>query len=387
MSEASSYANTPVLPKNNRSFALDLSFRLLTVLGLLFIFLIGISLLSGSFKFMGSGFAEGLLTVTSNPLLGLFSGMFATVLFQSSSVTTSIVVGLVAAGGLPLGGAIPMIMGANLGTSVTNTLVSLGYLKNQVHFRNAFAAATIHDIFNILTVAILLPLELATGIMAKTSQALANFLYGSSAGVSYSSPLKAAIKPFTSGIKSLVVDVLGLSGTTAGVVMSILSALIIVFALTMIVKIMKVLVENNKTGIIEKMLAKNGYVAIVFGIGLTIAVQSSSITTSLLVPMAGAGVLTLRSIYPVTIGANIGTTATALLAALAGNATGLAIALVHLFFNCAGMLLWYIHPAAREIPLKLCEKLADQTLISRVRGVAYIAIVFFALPILITFAF
>ena len=336
---------------------------------------------------MGGGFAEGLLQVTSNPLLGLFSGMFATVLVQSSSVTTSIVVGLVAAGSLPMGGAIPMIMGANLGTSVTNTLVSLGYLKNQLHFRNAFAAATIHDIFNILTVLILLPIELATGILERSATALAGFLYGTSSGLSYSSPIKSAIKPFADGLKSFVVDVLGLSGTTAGVVMSILSAVIIVFALTMIVRIMKVLVEDNKTGIIENLLAKNGYLAMLFGVGLTISVQSSSITTSLLVPMAGAGVLSLRSIFPVTIGANIGTTATALLAALAGNAAGLAIALVHFFFNIGGMLLWYVHPKTREVPIKLCNLLADKTLRSRMTGVAYIGLVFFALPLAITFIF
>ncbi len=130
---------------------LDYALRALAVISLLFVFLVGVNLLGGSSKMMGGGFAKGLLSVTSNPLLGLFSGMFATVLIQSSSVTTSLVVGLVASGALPLSGAIPMIMGANLGTSVTNTLVSLGYIKNQTHFRDAFAAATIHDFFNILT--------------------------------------------------------------------------------------------------------------------------------------------------------------------------------------------------------------------------------------------
>src|SRR5690606_5474619 len=139
--------------------------RVLTVVVLLYTFLIGVSTLEGSFKLMGAGFAKGLLTVTANPILGLFSGMFATVLVQSSSVTTSILVGLVASGSLSLNGAIPMVMGANLGTSVTNTLVSLGYIKSQKHFRDAFAAATVHDIFNILTVLVVLPLEIAFGFL------------------------------------------------------------------------------------------------------------------------------------------------------------------------------------------------------------------------------
>ena len=59
--------------------------------------------------------------------------------------------------------AIPMIMGANIGTSVTNTFVSMAQSGNQREFRRAFAGATIHDMFNWLTVLILLPLEWATG--------------------------------------------------------------------------------------------------------------------------------------------------------------------------------------------------------------------------------
>lgn len=365
--------------------ALDLFLRFLLVTLLLYVFLVGVKTLGGSFKFMGAGFAKSLLTVTANPILGLFSGMFATVLIQSSSVTTSIIVGLTASGALPLGGAIPMVMGANLGTSVTNSLVSLGYIKNGKHFRDAFAAATVHDFFNILTVAIMLPLELTFGFLEKGAVALSGMLYGSASGVKYSSPVKAAIKPAAKGIKSLITDVFAFEGTVAGVTMMLTAAVLIIFALTFIVKIMKVVVESNKGEIIENLLSKNGYISIGFGTLLTIAVQSSSITTSLLVPMAGAGVLSLRSILPVTIGANIGTTTTALLAALAGNVTGLAIALVHFFFNIAGMLIWYVHPKMREVPLRLCEGLANLTLRNRLHGVAYIAGVFFIIPLILTF--
>lgn len=367
-----------------RNKNVDIIIRIITVLALLFAFLVGIKVLGSSFKMMGGGFAKGLISVTSNPILGLFSGMFATVLIQSSSVTTSLIVGLVASSALPLTGAIPMIMGANLGTSVTNSLVSLGYIKNQKHFRDAFAAATVHDFFNILTVAVLLPFELATGFLEKSALGLSNMLYGSVSGFKFSSPIKAAIKPVAKSIKAFVVDTLGVTGTASGVILAIISALIIIAALTMIVKTMKVVVESNKGEIVNNLLSKNGYIAIVFGTLLTISVQSSSITTSLLVPMAGAGVLSLRSILPVTIGANIGTTTTALLAALAGNSAGLAIALVHFLFNISGMLLWYVHPKMRSVPLMLCEKLADMTLRNRAHGILYITGVFFIFPLIIT---
>lgn len=378
---------TKVDSKNLNNQTLDLILRVLAVIALLYIFLVGVSVLGGSFKYLGGGFAKGLLSVTANPVIGLFSGMLATVLFQSSSVTTSIIVGLVASTSLPLAGAIPMVMGANLGTSVTNSLVSLGYLKNQKHFRDAFAAATVHDLFNILTVAVMLPLELAFGFLEKGASALAAMLYGSASGMSFSSPIKAAIKPASKGVQSLVLDTAGLSGTIAGVIMVVTAGVLIIFALSYIVRIMKKVVESNKGEIIENLLSKNGYVAIAFGAILTISVQSSSITTSLLVPMAGAGMLGLNTILPVTIGANIGTTATALLAAMTGNAAGLAIALVHFMFNMAGMLLWYVHPTLRQVPIKLCEALANQTVKNRMHGVGYIAATFFIIPLLFTFVF
>ena len=110
--------------------------------------------------------------------------------------------------------------------------------------------------------------------------------------------------------------------------------------------------------IIEKLLSKNPYTAILFGTLLTISVQSSSITTSLLVPMAGAGLLSLGSILPVTIGANIGTTTTALLASLTGNVAGLSIALVHFIFNILGTLIWFPSQKMRRLPIYLSETLA-----------------------------
>lgn len=62
--------------------------------------------------------------------------------------------------------AIPIVMGANIGTSVTNTIVAIGQITNKNDFRRAFAGATVHDVFNWLTVLILLPLEVITGRLA-----------------------------------------------------------------------------------------------------------------------------------------------------------------------------------------------------------------------------
>ena len=379
------YDETGVLKRPLQAVTVRPAIKLFGVIALLFIFLIGINTLSASFRMMGSGFANTLFNVSSHPVIGLFTGMLATALIQSSSTTTAIIVGLCSSGTLSIGGAVPMIMGSNIGTSVTNTVVSLSYVGERSDFRRAFSAATVHDVFNLLSVALLLPLEIATGIIEKTARAAAGFFYGmgGTSSSSFKSPLKAAIKPVTKGLKGFVTDTLGFDGTFAGIALMLLAAVIIILALATVVKIMKTFVDSNKGEVVEKLLAKNPYVAMLSGVILTIAVQSSSITTSLLVPMAGAGVLSTRSIFPVTIGANIGTTTTALIASLTGNVAGLTIALVHFIFNCLGTLIWFPITALRNIPLNLAEKLGEFGATKRWLALAYVAFIFFGLPLIL----
>merc|ERR1719203_843625 len=102
-----------------------------------------------------------------NPLAGLVTGILVTVLVQSSSTSTSIIVTMTAANLIEVKNAIPMIMGANIGTSVTNTIVSLAHIGNRDEYRRAFAGATVHDCFNVLTVAILLPIEAITHLLRR----------------------------------------------------------------------------------------------------------------------------------------------------------------------------------------------------------------------------
>lgn len=358
---------------------LELFFRVLTAILLLYMFLVGVKTLSGGLKMMGDDFARSLFDVSSHPISSFMAGMLATVLFQSSSVTTSIIVGLVGAGSISIGGAVPMIMGANLGTSVTNSIVSLAYAKDKVNFKRAFAAATVHDFFNILSVAILLPLEIATGFIEKISTSLATVLYGSSVGGSFSSPIKLAIKPMVHFIESATLGWVG--PDSAGLVMMIVAAVIIVSALSLIVKVMSTFVAEQEDNILDRIFSKNAYSAMCFGVVTTIAAQSSSITTALLIPLAGSGLLTIQSIYPVTVGANLGTTATALLAAMTGNMAGLAIALVHLIFNVLGTLLFFVVPFTRSLPIYCAERLSHSIDRTNAIGFGYVGMVFFIIPL------
>ena len=110
--------------------------------------------------------------MNTNPIAALMIGILATVLLQSSSTTTSIIVSLVGAGSIPTEQAIYMVMGANIGTSVTNTIVAMGQMGDGDQLERAFAGATVHDMFNFLSVAVLLPVEAATGYLYYLTKAM-----------------------------------------------------------------------------------------------------------------------------------------------------------------------------------------------------------------------
>ena len=356
--------------------------RAALVVALLYLFLTGVELLSGGFKTMGAGFVDGLFEGVSNPLGGLFVGLLATVLVQSSSVSTSVIVGLVASGVVGVDEAVPMVMGANLGTTVTNTLASLGHMRRDMEFRRAFAAATVHDFFNILAVIVFLPLELATGYLSSTAGWITEQVIGSS-GAEFNSPLKAAVKMPAGWVKDLLSGV-GAGGNWMGGLMILIGLAFIFLALAYITRNMRLLVADRVEAAINRTLgAGSGFVAILLGAIITVSVQSSSITTSVLVPLAASGVLTLENIYPVTLGANVGTTVTALMAALAtGNPAAVTVAVVHTLFNLSGIALFYPIRALRRIPLRLAAGLADVAAERRSTAFVYALGMFVVIPLI-----
>lgn len=379
--------------------------RVVGLLLMLYVFLVGINVMGDAFKLIGGGTAGEMFQAIRHPIAGLMVGMIATALVQSSSTTTSIIVGLVAGGAIDVGTAVPMIMGANIGTSVTNTIVSMGHAGNREEFKRAFAGATVHDFFNILAVLTLLPLEIAFGVIQKLSATLTTFLLGGP-DATFSSPLKAILKPAVkffvevdkskikaaakgdaidgSLLKGGIFEGMGWADGTVGVMLAVGAALMTIVALTGIVKLMKALMEARASTYLKRALEANAAVSMLIGALVTIMVQSSSITTSTLVPLVGIGLITLEAMFPLTLGANIGTTITALIAAMAnsgdGASAGLQIALCHLLFNILGIALWYPIPQLRNLPLAMARKLGELVARWRPAALAYIAIVFFLLP-------
>ncbi|KAL2095224.1 hypothetical protein ACEWY4_009943 [Coilia grayii] len=421
---------------------------------LLYVFICSLDVLSSAFQLAGGKVAGDIFkdnAILSNPVEGLVVGILVTVLVQSSSTSTSIVVSLVSSGLLQVQAAIPIIMGSNIGTSVTNTIVALMQAGEREEFKRAFAGGTVHDCFNWLTVLVLLPLEVASGLVRRVSHAAVTSLHLQS-GHEAPELLKVITEPFTKIIiqldksvitglamgdeqmrnkslvkvwclsnshtiasnissfgitdspaenvthhekcKHLFVDS-SLSDLSVGLILLAASLLVLCSCLVLLVKLLNSLLKGQVAKVIQKVINTDfpwpfgwlaGYLAILVGAGMTFVVQSSSVFTSAITPLIGLGVISLERAYPLTLGSNIGTTTTAILAALASPgdklAAALQVALCHFFFNVLGILLWYPVPFTR-LPVRMARFLGAQTATYRWFAVLYLLLCFLLLPSLV----
>ena len=339
--------------------------RLFLLLLIITCFFITINLMGASLKGLSRGTLQEFMdSAVANPLSALFIGIAITALVQSSSVTTSIVVGMVAGGVIDVTQAVPMIMGANIGTTVTNLLVSLVHIRNRLEFRRAFSSAIVHDFFNILSVLVLLPLELKFHLIRKTAFWLKDHVVGESMGKVPG--IKTLIKPIVEELHQLF---------GGGYLCLTVSVLMLVISLILMVKTIRSLVLSRMTRLLDRFLFRTTAHALFLGLFITVVVQSSSVTTSLIVPLAGAGLLTVNQVYPYTLGSNVGTTITSFLAASAIASTspgdpkaqlGVVVALMHLNFNVFGIAIFL---PLKRIPIGLATGFASYITVSRRRTV------------------
>lgn len=366
----------PVAPRNRGRPG-----QILSLVVALTVFFLSLELLGASFRLLGQDVASALIRTTSNPFVGLFVGVLATAMIQSSSTVTSMVVSVVAAGGLTVSGAIPIVMGSNVGTSLTNTLVSLGHVTRRDEFRLATSGAAVHDFFNLLTVAVLLPLEIMFGVLSGPAEWLASGV-SEVGGTRILSPLNFFIQPMA----EQTIEWLGSNGwLVLAVGVSVLFG-----SIRYLVRILRVMTVGASERAIHRYLLADPPRALLVGVVLTVMVQSSSITTSLVVPLAAAGVYSVAQIFPFVIGANIGTTITALLAALAiasgGSNTGTAalqVAFAHVLFNLFGAAIFFPVERVRRVPVMLATALGRLAGRNRAFAIAYIVTVFFLVPLLV----
>ena len=353
------------------------------IIGLVYLLMVGVGVIGAGFKWFSGGTegAEMIFSFATNPLVGVVLGTLATALVQSSSTVTSVIVALVA-GGMPVEIAIPMVMGANMGTTITNTIVSLGNIGETKAFHRSFSAATVHDFFNLYAILIFLPLEIFFHPLQKIAGVMAHwFLDGRSVSISDINVLSVIIKPVVVFLQGLFQS---MPGTVDAIVFTAFGVALVFFSVIYMSKVLKSVMTTSAKALLDKALGKGVFIGILAGTVITMIVQSSSTTTSLLIPLAGAGVLSLRQFFPFTLGANIGTTITALLAATAiisGNKVfALQIAFVHFLFNFLGVLLFVSVPWLYQLPIRSAEWLGELTERNKGYAFGYIFGVFFLIP-------
>lgn len=364
---------------------LILALQWLAVAFLIYLLITSVGMIGAGFKGATKGDAMKLFAFATNPFMGLIIGILATSLIQSSSTVTSIIVGLVA-GGLSVGAAVPMIMGANIGTTITNTIVALGHVGKKKTFRRAFAAATVHDFFNLMAVIIFLPLEIMFGFLEKLGAFFATPLVGAEAsvkGLNFIKPLTKPVIGIMKDVSSFVYE------PGVNILLIVFGIAFIFFSITAVGKLLKRLMVGRAKTLMHNAIGKSPQTAIFSGAIVTILVQSSSTTTSLMVPLAGTGSFRLKQIFPFTLGANIGTCITSLLAAtsITGSTAffALQIALVHLFFNVLAVLVIYTIPFLRKFPLRGATWLAKTAVTRKMVAVSYVLGVYFFIPFMMIF--
>ncbi len=353
----------------------------IAVFVLIYIIVVAVELVSRGFRTATADEAEEIFAFATNPFLGLIVGTLASALTQSSSAVTSITVGLVG-GGLPVATAVPIIMGANIGTSLTSTLVSLASMGDKEAFERALGAATILDMFNILCVIIFLPLEILFHPLRTMAGYLARFFIGDySLSIRDYNFVRAATAPVVGFFRGIAGN---LPDPFDGLFLILVGVVVIITAIFFISKLLKVVMVGRAKDIFEIAVGRGPIAGIAAGTLMTILVQSSTTTTCLIVPLAAAGVMTLQQVYPFTLGANVGTTVTAVLAATAISGEmevyALQIAMVHFLFNFFGVLIIYCIPFLCRIPIFLATKFASMASERKYLAFAYIIGVFFVIP-------
>lgn len=399
-------------------------YLMLIVLG--YLFFLAIELIASGMK---TSFADGLqvfLEANASEFTELRSfaiGVLGTAVVQSSSSVTSMSVVLAQEGVIPLLIAAGIVHGANLGTSVTSSIVAFatdvpkrtgnllrdGYnLLFQARgegFHRAVGAAVVHDFFNIIMVtAILLFLEVPFGWILKISEWLAAWLETRIASSDWVLTVTGVVSPstYTKPVAEFVVVGVESAGLVAGVdlpswvsgtVLVVVGFPLLFWALKAFSTSMKRVVlsgvdTSDVTSLGDKLLGTNPYDTFLRGMALTILVQSSSATTSMVVPLAAMGFFGVRRIFPFILGANVGTTFTALLAATAGLGEpgfheGMTIALCHLLLNSFAVVLAWVVIGLPTSILGSADFLAEKAEKMPAVLLLYLASLVFALPLVV----
>uniref|UniRef100_A0A914DIV8 Sodium-dependent phosphate transporter n=2 Tax=Acrobeloides nanus TaxID=290746 RepID=A0A914DIV8_9BILA len=419
---------------------LKLSSIIVFILLMIFAFICSLSLMADSLKLIGGRGIGSVIkssNIIKNPVSASMVGMLITVVLQSSSTLTSVLVGMIAGGLITVHQAIPIMLGAEIGGSLSNVLISLTLSDNRDQFRRAFAAVTLSDVFNFLSYFIFLPLEMAFGLIEKTSGLLVlPFSRFKSEDIITLNLITDPIVHYIiqvndDAINNLAISTINLSNytniddtatfifrcvnltthqhfsnchhfhifmystwsdLTIGIILFIASLITFTLFMFGIVKLMKELFAGNEIWM-RKLVSKNfpkpfgfltDYFLIIIGCVIVMIMRSSGVFRTVLTPLVGIGVVSLEKLYPLTIGGHIGTTFTSILAALTADPAKinetLQMALAQTIFNVFGALLFFPIPFMRTIPIHMATKLGNVVAKYRWFALVYILMVFVVVP-------
>lgn len=361
-----------VLRKNKINLAKTIALVALFLL----LFLFSIEMTGLALSNLTLTWRNSLVSVLSNPLAAFSLGMLLTSLVQRSSTVTSLAVVAVGSQVMDIETAVFMVFGANIGTTLTSDLVALIHIFQKKSFQSAFAAAISHDLFNILTVFLLFPFEYKFHLIAKAARIITDFVLSKWA-------LQLNKLPFTFWVNDLVEMY---SNFVSSPILLLLTGLVLlIVSLTSLKTVFQHFLKDRGETFFMQLSLNKPYRNLGLGALITAFVQSSSLTTSLIALFSGSQRVPPQKIFPIIIGANIGTTITAFLAAIALSPLALTVAVSHLLFNFLGCLLFFPLPIMRLVPVFLAEKLAEKCAKNRTLVFIYLVVVFLLSPMLILY--
>ena len=377
---------------------------ILTLMLSIYLFIASLEGVKSGFKLVFSEWQSSILCmITSDaaPVTGLALGMLSTALVQSSSAVVAATMvsmaGMVATG-LPLEASIqfgvPMILGANIGTTVTNTIVAFGIKRGMTNkeFNETIPAVIVDDVYEALTITLFFMGELYTKFISRSVLALGTFYIEVLHMEQYFSYFQESVvdiivkEPLVSPIKNVTVGFMGQS--VGGLALFVGWFLIIILSMGMITNGLEKLIE---TGWEDKVQAafRSPSKGFFTGFSITFLVGSSSVGTSLVIPFVATKIVDLKKAYPYLVGCNLATTMdlSQIYAYLAGGIVGMTLGSAHILLNIMAMILWFISPL-RFVPVKVAEWLGDKIAHNQNSAFALLAWVigvFFVVPIIIIY--
>lgn len=351
-------------------FGIPASVKWIWVLGFFLIFWFSIELATESCVRLGTDFQFFISHITSSAIAGFSISIILTAIVQSSSVITALSVALVASNMLSLQAAVPIIIGANIGTTITATAVSLTYLTRRKYFRKAYTTALLHTIFNLWGALVWFLLELYFGLLSNISAWFAHLIKSEN-------PIQSA-SHHTIPFRFLPDRCFDFLPAGFWLCLAIFCLLGSVYGFARLLgRLYFADIQNKFSG----QIFTSKIASFLWGLGLTAFLRSSTVVSSSLVALSASDKIPARRIFTFIMGVNVGTTITALLAVILRSEAAIGLAIAHFLFNTTTSL-FFVPDFSIRIVLGLARKLARWSCHNTSIAFVWLFLLYFFVPLL-----